>query len=92
MSVYHGVVRDQVVVLPPGVQVAEGTPVEIRVRLPRRRRRAGVTTEDLFRRRLVETGLLCETKAAYLVEPAGDRTPVQVKGKLLSETIIEERR
>lgn len=72
--------------------MAEGAPVEIRVRLPRRRRRSGATGEDLFRRRLVETGLLRETKVPYLVEPAGGRTPVQVKGKPLSKTIIEERR
>ena len=48
------------------------------------------SSEDAARARLREVGLLAETKA----QPASTRsrhTPVEIKGKPLSETIIEER-
>ncbi len=47
--------------------------------------------EDRFKRKLVEVGLLSEIKIPR-VKLDGDRTPIRVKGKPLSETIIEERR
>jgi predicted DNA-binding antitoxin AbrB/MazE fold protein len=47
--------------------------------------------ENHFKLRLVELGLLREIRTPSDV-PEGDRTPIQVKGKSLSQTIIEERR
>lgn len=48
-------------------------------------------SENRFQLRLLELGLLREVKARSGV-PEGNRTPIQVKGKPLSQTIIEERR
>jgi hypothetical protein len=47
--------------------------------------------EKRFKQKLVELGLLKEVKAPSGV-PEGDRTPIKVKGKPLSQSIIEERR
>jgi predicted DNA-binding antitoxin AbrB/MazE fold protein len=47
--------------------------------------------ENRFKLRLVELGLLQEIRTPSEV-PEGDRTPIQVEGKSLSQTIIEERR
>jgi len=47
--------------------------------------------EDHFKLQLLQLGLLREVKApSGILE--GERTPIQVKGKPLSQTIIEERR
>jgi len=90
MSVYYGVVKDRVVVLPENVHLAEGLIVE--VWLPRRKRSQPVLPEDTFRQKLLEFGLLSEIKRPSSSEPAGDRAPIRVKGKPLSQIIIEERR
>ncbi len=92
MLVYDGVVRNQVVILPPEAQLADGVKVEVRIRPKRGRQIAEITAEEQFRHGLVAAGLLCEAKAPYEAGPIGDRTPVQVAGKPVSETIIEERR
>jgi hypothetical protein len=47
--------------------------------------------EERFKQKLVELGLLKEVKAPSGV-PEGDRTPVQIKGRPISRTIIRERR
>lgn len=47
--------------------------------------------EERFKRKLVEVGLLSDIKTPK-VNLEVDRTPIRVKGKPLSETIIEERR
>lgn len=50
-------------------------------------------TEDEFKRRLVEAGLLREiTPPVNNLEPYQGRRPFEFEGKPLSETIIEERR
>jgi hypothetical protein len=46
--------------------------------------------ENLFRRRLVISGLLTEIKTPSSVLPLADRTPIQVEGKPLSQAILEE--
>ena len=92
MMVYDGVVQDRVVILPEGVQLANGVKVEVRVRPLKSQRQIEMAAEDLFKRRLVEAGLLREPKAPYQVESVGDRAPVQVAGRPVSEMIIEERR
>jgi hypothetical protein len=48
--------------------------------------------EELFKKRLVEAGLIAGIRRSSWPVAEGDRTPMRVKGKLLSELIIEERR
>jgi len=77
-----------VVVLPKDVHLEDGLRVEIRVR-----QTESEPAEALFKQRLVEMGLLAQ--AGETGGPATkeqDRTPIRVKGKPLSEQIIEERR
>ncbi|MCZ7574884.1 MAG: antitoxin family protein [Ardenticatenaceae bacterium] len=50
-----------------------------------------VLAESRFKQHLVAPGLLREAKTPSGVLE-GDRTPIQVRGKPLSQTIIEERR
>jgi len=92
MLVYYGVVKDRVVVLPEGVDLIEGLEVEVRVRSPKRPRLESVLPEDIFKQSLLESGLLQEIKTPALFQPSGDRTPIRVEGKPLSQMIIEERR
>ena len=47
--------------------------------------------EERFKQKLVELGLLKEVKTPVGV-PTNDRTPIKVKGKPLSQNIIEGRR
>ena len=87
MQVYEGIVKDRVVLLPDDVHLDEGQRVEIRIR------EAGQDSpEELFKKRLVEAGLLEEIKRASWPLADQDRTPIQVKGEPLSEQIMEERR
>ena len=53
---------------------------------------AQAPSEEEFKQRLREMGLLAPAKTPPPTEPATDRTPIQVKGKPISEMIIEERR
>ena len=50
-----------------------------------------MTEENRFKLRLVELGLLREIRTPSGT-PEGDRTPIRVKGKSLSQTIVQERR
>jgi hypothetical protein len=87
MRVLEGIVRDRVVVLPDGVQLEEGLQVEVHIR------DAGQDSrESLFRQRLREAGLLEGTQEPLLQLPDKNRRPIQVKGKPLSEQVIEDRR
>ena len=56
----------------------------------------GVLTEQereaLAMQRLVELGLISHVRPMTSAPPGGDRTLIQVRGKPLSEMIIEERR
>lgn len=49
-------------------------------------------TEEAFLQKLLKEGLIAEIKRPPKTSPAGDRTPVKVKGKPMSQTIIEDRR
>lgn len=92
MVVYDGVIRDNVVVLPDGVRLPEGTPVEVRPRV-------GGTRDDDD-----SVAVDAELRAAGLLEEAPDDLdagvaaggddfePVPFTGRPLSEQIIEERR
>lgn len=54
---------------------------------------ASTSLEDLFKQRLLEAGLISEIpRRLPAPEHLRDFKPVEVKGKPVSETIIEERR
>ena len=87
MRVYKGIVKDRVVLLPEGVHLDEGLRVEVRVP------EAGQETpEESYKKQLVEVGLLQEIRQPSRPWTDQDRTPIKVKGKPLSEQIMEERR
>lgn len=87
MQVYEGIVKDRVVLLPEDVHLDEGLRVEVRIR------EAGQgSPEELFKKRLVEVDLLEKIRRPSWPLAGQDRTPIQVKGKSLSEQIMEERR
>jgi hypothetical protein len=87
MQVYEGIVQERVVVLPEGVHLDDGLRVEVWVR------EAGKEpAEELFKKRLVEAGLIEGIRRSSWPLAEGDRTPMRVKGKPLSELIIQERR
>ena len=87
MQVYEGIVKDRVVLLPEDVHLDEGLRVEVRIP------EAGEETpEALYKRRLMDVGLLGEIRRPSGPGTDQDRTPIQVKGKPLSEQIMEERR
>lgn len=90
MTVYSGVVKDNVIVLPEGVQLEEGTEVE--VRLLSTNGTEPKTPEQIFERKLREAGLVLNFPDPSQVPPRRDRRPIRAKGKTLSQTIIEERR
>jgi hypothetical protein len=48
--------------------------------------------EQIFKQKLLQVGLIQEIETPFSSLPGQDRTPVQVKGKPLSQMIIEERR
>ena len=92
MVVYDGVIRDNVVVLPDGVRLPEGTPVEVRPRV-------GETRDDdsaAVDAELSAAGLLEEMPgdqgASATETSSNDFEPVPFTGRPLSEHIIEERR
>ncbi|MDQ2831232.1 MAG: hypothetical protein M3Y74_19560 [Chloroflexota bacterium] len=93
MAVYDGVIRDNVVVLPDGVRLPDGTPVEVRPRV------AGTRDDDdsaAVDAELRAAGLLEEMPVDLSVGAAttegDDFEPVPFTGRPLSEQIIEERR
>jgi hypothetical protein len=92
MATYHGVVRSNVVVLPDDVALADGTRVEVRVSDDVAQGGDERRREELFKQELLSAGLLAEIKAPIHSPELGERTLIEVRGKPLSETIIEERR
>lgn len=90
--VYYGVARGNVVVLPAGVEIPDGLQVEIRMLESHDAASGQEPAADLLQQRLLERGLLREIRGPAPVPAPGDRTPVPIEGKPLSEMIIEERR
>lgn len=90
-EVYRGTVKGNVVVLPEGAKLAEGATVEVRVVAPSDEEAAELDRERLLMRRLMEAGLLSRPKPSPVLA-TNDRTPVHVRGRPLSEDILEERR
>ncbi|HKP52253.1 MAG TPA: hypothetical protein VJ183_06330 [Chloroflexia bacterium] len=92
MIVYPGTVKGNVIVLPEGVHLEDGTAVEVRA-LPAEQQQREQEMEDEFEQHLFEVGLLSEIKPPQPVTlPDGDRTPLKVPGKPLSQMVIEDRR
>ncbi len=100
MQVYRGLVKGRVIVLPEGVQLEEGTEVEVRLipvngaesETPKEMQATEAEREEAFKQKLVEMGLLRQIKRPPRVEPPGDRTPAKIEGKPLSQIVIEDRR
>jgi len=90
MDIYMGTVKDGVVLLPEGVNLPQGLTVEIRVPEKSAEIKNQAELEHQFKQKLLKKGLLAEVKLPLQVSR---RTiPVSLKGKLLSEMILEERR
>jgi len=90
MSVVYGTVRSNVIVLPEGTQLPEGSTVEIRLTQQQPRRHL-VVAESAFNQQLLKAGLLSEIRPIVApTYPAAE--PVAVAGKPLSEIVLEDRR
>ena len=87
MSTYYGTVKGNMVILPEGTQLAEGAAVEVRVL---QQPGQSPATEADFKQRLIDLGLLGHSKMTVSVIPPQNRTPIEVEGQPLSQTIIEE--
>ncbi len=91
MLVYRGTVKDNTIVLPEGVHIEDGTSVEVRT-LATEQQLSEEEAEDAFLQDLLEAGIITEIKRPSRTAPPGDRTPIKVEGKPLSQIIIEDRR
>jgi hypothetical protein len=96
MSTYRGTARGNIIMLPDGVELADGQQVEVRILSS-----LGATDghgsdeldpEEQFLQDLLEAGVISEIKRPNHNEPLPDDSPSEVRGKPLSEMIIEERR
>ena len=93
MQTYYGVVRGNVVVLPEGVHLADGSTVEVRVPdLSSSRATDEAARETLFMQDLMEAGLVLNPPYLDADLPSIERRLIQVQGTPLSQMIIEERR
>ncbi len=90
MLIYQGMIKGKVVVLPEEVHLEEGTIVEVRFLLSPQAQ-SSQPTESMFKQRLITLNLLTEAKTPPPISLKARRF-IQVKGKPLSQTIIEERR
>jgi hypothetical protein len=90
-AIYYGVVRNGVVVLPDEAQLDEGSLVEVRGPLVDAERPLALR-KTLLEQRLIDAGVLDPPDEAAPFPEEVDFTPIEVKGKPLSEIIIEDRR
>jgi hypothetical protein len=88
MTIYPGVVKGNVVVLPSGISLSDGLVVQIQV--PSESLTPTIE-ENRFKQSLVELGLLREIKTPSRTLTRA-HPPIQIKGKPLSQSLIEERR
>ena len=84
--------------LPPDEQVAVKRRLEVMIRPPNREetpvgevRQAADDLDQRIQRALYDAGLISEIKPR-VKRPRERRPPIRIKGKPLSETIIEDRR
>jgi hypothetical protein len=87
---YHGVVRDNVVIL-DGMDLPDGTRVELRV-LASDAEPMQSSIPEAVRQEMLARGLVIEFKEPLPDEWFEEYTPIHVAGKPLSEIIIDERR
>jgi hypothetical protein len=96
MTAYHGIVKDNVVLLPEEVHLQDGTEVEVTIIPTTVNGQISPQTleaaEEASKQRLLEKGLPTEIKRPSRTEPKGDRTPIKVKGNPMSQMVIEDRR
>jgi len=92
MSLHYGMVSGGAVALPKGIHLPEGLAVKILFHLPKRERADRPASEDTFKQKLWTAGLLAEIKPPAPLLPEGSRAPAWIKGKPLSEVILEERK
>ena len=91
MLVCHGVVKNNVIFIPHHVQLFEGMTVEVRI--PSSSENIPISsTEEQFKHKLLELGLLTEITPPLSKAPLGEQLLAQIQGKSLSQLIIEERR
>ena len=91
-AIYYGVVKGNTIVLPAGALLTEGSTVEVRPVSAQEQYLTENQKEMLFKQRLLELGIINEIRVPRPVGTKKKRRLIQVKGKPLSETIIEERR
>ncbi|KHD06192.1 hypothetical protein PN36_24775 [Candidatus Thiomargarita nelsonii] len=91
MLVCHGVVKKNVIFIPHQVQLLEGMTVEVRIPSSSEKIQMS-STEEQFKHKLLELGLLTEIKKHISTVPIGEPPLAQIQGKPLSQLIIEERR
>jgi hypothetical protein len=91
VAIYYGVVKGNTIVMPADAHLTEGSTVEVRplVQPPPENKD---DKEMLFKQKLLALGLIREIKFPRRYVLRGNRKPIRVSGKPLSETIIEERR
>lgn len=91
-KIYRGTVQNKVIVLADGDSLPEGTAVEVRAAVTHPDDMPRIRIPDAVKEELLARGLMLEFKDPPMVEPDGDRTPIEVAGQPLSEMIIEDRR
>ncbi|MDM8560880.1 hypothetical protein [Candidatus Parabeggiatoa sp. HSG14] len=90
MLVCHGVVKNNVITIPPNIALIDGMTVEVQIP-SLSENTPTISTEEQFKQKLLRLGLLTDIKVAY--HYANEKRPLaQVQGKPLSQLIIEERR
>ena len=91
MNVIYGTVKQNMIQLPEGVQLSDGTQVEIRPRQPERDSQQEKEAEMHFKEHLLKIGVL-----SHIAKPSSATRrkfkPVIISGPPLSEQIIADRR
>ena len=92
MPTYPGIVQGNVVLLPDDIRLPDGVAVQVQVPGSDTEPSSQVDPEAAFLQRLLELGLLSETRTLDRTQDDRDRVLIEVEGKPLSEMIIDERR
>lgn len=92
MAVYRGVVRGNTVVLEEPVDLADGAVVEVRPVVPPADEASEGEREAAFLRHLLAIGMIQRIPPRLPDPPWLDRTPLEIEGPPLSQTLIEDRR
>ncbi len=90
MTVYYGMVKGNSIILLGDAQLAEASIVEIR--LPELDQVPEEVREEAYLQYLLATGRISAIPKRGSCSSGEDFEPIEVKGKPLSEIIIEERR